>query len=420
MAFGEVSYCRLTPAAVVTLYPHQRKAIDKLRSGSILCGGVGTGKSITSLGYFWKNELFGGISEDGRLGVPLARVPLYIITTARKRDTGEWEKELNRYGLSTNRAESVNGIPVVIDSWNNIGKYASVTDAFFIFDEQRVVGHGVWVKAFLKLARSNRWILLTATPGDSWMDYIPVFLANGFYKNRSQFLREHAVFSMYTKYPRVEKWLDTTKLETLRRHITVLMEFEKQTVPHYVDLSVSFDEEAYRKVVKDRWDIWNEKPIQEAGGLCYAMRRVVNSDPSRLDTVRSLLNSHDRAIIFYNFDYELEELRTLSDRIHVAEWNGHKHEKIPHTKKWAYLVQYTAGSEGWNCVDTDTVIFYSQNYSYKVMTQAAGRIDRLNTKFKDLFYYTLKSDSSIDRAIANAIRSKHNFNEKIFEEAITK
>ena len=400
----------------VPLYPHQSEAVDKLRSGSILCGGVGTGKSITSLAYYWKHEMNGDIHENGQLSFPLSPMPLYIITTARKRDTGEWEKECKRFGLFVDKQKSVCQIPVAIDSWNNIGKYKDVEHAFFIFDEQRVIGSGAWVKAFLKIAKANDWILLTATPGDSWMDYIPVFVANGFYKNRSEILRNHAVFSRFAKYPKVEKWVDVFKLEACRRKITVVMGYKKKTVPHALSMPVSFDEEAYKRIVKDRWDIWKNEPIKEAGGLCYAMRRVVNSDPSRLDTVRSLLASHNRVVIFYNFDYELEALRTLSDVVPVAEWNGHKHERIPKSTKWAYLVQYTAGCEGWNCVETDTMIFYSQNYSYRVMTQAAGRIDRLNTPYEHLYYYTLMSDSSIDRAIRNAIKNKQNFNEKIFEE----
>lgn len=403
----------------ITLYSHQAKAVGELRSGSILCGGVGTGKSITSLAFYWKSELHGGIRENGQLSFPLAIVPLYIITTARKRDTGEWEKEINRFGLSTDEGRSVSHVPVVIDSWNNIGKYSSVKDAFFIFDEQRIVGSGAWVKAFYKIAAHNRWILLSATPGDNWKDYIPVFVANGFYKNRSAILREHAVFSPYvTKYPKIDRWVNVGKLEACRRKITVNMEFKKKTQPHYLTLPVSFDEVAYSRVAKDRWDIWNDEPIQEAGALCYAMRHVVNGDESRLEAVKGLMGSHNRIVIFYNFDYELEALLNLSDEIPVAQWNGHKHEKIPKSTRWLYLVQYTAGCEGWNCTETDTMIFYSQNYSYRVMTQAAGRIDRLNTPYEHLYYYTLMSDSSIDHSIARAIKQKRTFNEKAFEEAM--
>ena len=98
----------------------------------------------------------------------------------------------------------------------------------------------------------------------------------------------------------------------------------------------------------------------------------------------------------------------------IAEWNGHNHEDIPKTSTWVYIVQYTAGAEGWNCIETDTIIFYSQNYSYKVITQSAGRIDRLNTPFTDLNYYHLYSMSPIDLAIKKAFDCKKDFNEKRF------
>lgn len=394
----------------VSYLPHQAEAIRKLRSGSILCGGVGTGKSITALGYFHDIECKGVEWTDGTSRGPMMEPkPLYIITTARKRDTKEWEAECERFDFD---------IPITIDSWNNIAKYSSVTDAFFIFDEQRVVGCGAWTKAFWKIAKANHWILLTATPGDSWMDYIPVFVANGFYRSKSQFLRRHAVYSRFvTKYPKIERWTEIGYLESLRRRITVTMEFSKKTLPHHIDIPVDYDRALYNVVAKDRWDPYKEEPIQDIAGACYLMRKVVNSDPCRAKAVASLiLDQRPKAIIFYNYDYELEALRWIMDQkgILYAEWNGHKHEPLPEGNRWAYLVQYTAGCEGWNCTVTDTVIFYSQSYSYKQMTQAAGRIDRMNTPFTDLYYYTLKSKAPIDVSISLALRGKKSFNEKLF------
>lgn len=393
----------------ICLYPHQVEAVKKLDSGSILCGGVGTGKSITSLAYFYTRECRGAIQEDGRLVSPLNPKPLYIITTARKRDTGEWKEECARWGLPGC------GITVVIDSWNNITRYAEgIKDAFYIFDEQRLVGSGVWVKSFLKIAKNNRWMLLSATPGDTWSDYIPVFVANGFYKNKTAFLREHAIYSRYTRYPKVDRYVEVGKLETFRRRITVTMAFEKKTEAHKMNITVSYDRDKTKEVLRNRWDIFKGEPIQDAGALCYILRRICNEDESRLEAVKLMLTHHKRLIIFYNFDYELQKLRTLSELLPVAEWNGHKHEPIPETDSWAYLVQYSAGAEGWNCVQTNAVLFYSLNYSYRIMTQAAGRIDRLNTPFTDLYYYTLRSDAVIDRAIARAIDNKKTFNERTF------
>lgn len=386
----------------VSLYPHQRKAIEELRSGSILCGGVGTGKSITSIAYFYERECGGRILPDGSLSPRKTEQELIIVTTARKRDTKEWEAELDRFGLTA-----------IVDSWNNIGKYVSGHDgAFFIFDEQRVVGSGAWVKFFLRIAKTHRWILLTATPGDSWMDYIPVFLANGFYRNRTEFLRRHAVYNRYSKYPKVDRWVECGHLERLRRSITVLMEYRKKTRAHYISVEAEYDREVYSSVAKNRWNPYDQKPIANISEACYLMRKVSNSDPSRIAEVRKIWREHPRLIIFYNFDYELETLKRMSDA--AKEWNGHRHDPIPKGDRWIYLVQYSAGAEGWNCVETDTVIFFSQSYSHKTMVQAAGRVDRLNTPYVDLYYYTIRSDSPIDKAIARCLKNKEDFNEKLF------
>lgn len=399
------------------LRDYQLEAIQKMKTGCILNGGVGSGKSLTSLSYYYMqnggSEIFLTGGKHKKMKDPK---DLYIITTARKRDTMEWEGELSHFLLSTNPDTSAYKNKVIVDSWNNVKKYKEVKGAFFIFDEQRVVGSGEWVKSFLKIAKTNEWILLSATPGDTWSDYIPVFIANGFYKNKSEFLREHAVFARYSKFPKIDKWMGTGKLNRYRRMILVDMKFQRKTEQHHEDVYVDYDIATYKDVMKSRWDIYKQEPIVNAGGLCYTLRRLVNSDPSRASKLLDIFEQHPKMIVFYNFDYELDILKNLDygKNVTVAEWNGHKHEPTPTKGKWVYLVQYTAGAEGWNCISTDTIVFYSQNYSYKIMHQSAGRIDRLNTPFEDLYYYHLKTRSSIDISIARAIKEKKNFNEKGF------
>lgn len=397
---------------MLKLRDYQLDAISNMKNGCILNGGVGSGKSLTSLAYYY---LENGGSKDFLTGgkykkMKKDKLDLYIITTARKRDTLEWEGELAQFLLDKESDR------IVVDSWNNISKYKDVKKSFFILDEQRLVGSGAWVKSFLKIAKNNKWILLSATPGDTWTDFIPVFIANGFYKNKTEFLREHAVYARYCNFPKIEKYIGTKKLLRLRDSILIDMEFQRDTVQIHTDIYVDYDKELYRKVMKERWDIWKNEPIDNASGLCYALRKIVNTHDSRPEKLLALSEIHDRIIVFYNFNYELDILKSLDypKGTVVAEWNGHKHEPVPKTKRWIYLVQYTAGAEGWNCITTDTMVFYSQNYSYKIMLQSAGRIDRMNTKYKTLNYYHLKTKSNIDLAINKALKDKKRFNETKF------
>ena len=403
---------------MVTLRDHQKKALAQMKNGCILCGGVGSGKSITSISYYFLKA--GGSIEPFRF--PKQMKDLYIITTARKRDTFEWDDELLHFGLS--RTGKNFGGKVVIDSWNNLHKYVEhkegrgwkplVTDAYFIFDEQRVIGTGTWVKSFLCLAKYNEWILLSATPGDTWLDYIPVFIANGFYRNFTEFRYEHVIYSPFTKFRKVERYVNVGKLQRLRDSILVDMPFERKTVQHHNDIFVTYDSVKYDQIMKTRFDFENNVPFKNAAELCAALRKVCNTSPEKLNVTLDILKDKHKVIIFYNFDYELEMLKKLFTDTHIsfAQWNGHKHEEIPECDIWAYLVQYTAGCEGWNCTLTDTIIFFSPNYSYKVMTQAAGRIDRLTTPFTDLWYYHLKTKSGIDRGIGRAYKEKKKFNEE--------
>lgn len=396
----------------VDLRDYQLDAVNRMHNGCILCGGVGSGKSRTSLAYYYK-EQGGQLDSEDYVKMKNPR-DLYIITTARKRDDLEWEEELIPFYISTDPELSLyKDLKVTIDSWNNIKKYSNIHGAFFIFDEQRVVGSGAWVKAFLKITKKNQWILLSATPGDNWSDYIPVFIANGFYRNKSEFTNEHIMYSRFTKYPKIDRYLNTGRLVRLRNQILIDMDFNRQTISHHEDVYVKYDISKYKDVIRKRWDPYKDEPIQQASGLCYVLRRIVNEDISRQDALLEILGKHPKLIVFYNFDYELDILRAIQDveDVEVAEWNGHKHQPVPDGDRWVYLVQYTAGCEGWNCVKTDTIVFFSQNYSYKVMQQASGRIDRLNTPYKELYYYHFKSRSGIDLAISKALSEKKKFNE---------
>lgn len=398
------------------LKPHQSKAIDELNSGKILVGDVGAGKTRTAVAYYLAKE---------------APRDVYVITTAKVRDGHDWEDEFIKIGVSRDDPAATHHGVLRVDSWNNIQKYVDVKDAFFIFDEQRLVGSGAWTKSFYKIAKANRWILLSATPGDTWMDYIPVMVANGFYKNKTEFIRRHVVYSPFSKFPKVQRYLESGVLVRHRNRIQVLMPFERHTTRHIHNVVVDYDAETMRKVMVDKWNIFEEVPLKDIADLFRVARKLVNSDPSRLNTVRSLLEKHPRLIVFYNFDYELEALRTLSSEaitsqsqtrvstttstepssLVIAEWNGHKHDPVPTTDRWVYLVQYTAGAEGWNCITTDAMCFYSLPYSYKIWHQAHGRIDRLNTLYFDLHYYVLESKSWIDQAIRKSLRGKKSFNE---------
>lgn len=382
------------------LMPHQEEVLGRLENGKILWGGVGSGKSITAMAYYMHKELIGDI---------------YVITTAKKRDSLEWQSDAARFGISTDPECTVAGT-LHIDSWNNIGKYVDVENAFFIFDEQRVVGSGAWVKAFYKIAKKNAWIILSATPGDTWMDYIPVFVANGYYKNATDFVRQHVVYRPFTKFPQIDRFIGVPQLERLKQEVLVEMPYLSASVRHHKEIQVYYDVDLFNRAYKDRWNPYTDTPIREVAELFSVMRRIVYSDPSRLEALRKLMDEYPKLIVFYNFNYELHILRELndtwSDMVTVAEWNGHRKQQIPETDRWVYLVQYTAGAEGWNCTKTNGMVFYSLPYSYKKFEQAQGRIDRLYTYYSDLFYFSFLSNSLVDRAVKRALSEKQTFNER--------
>ena len=398
------------------LYPWQKNVLPQIHNGCILCGGVGSGKSRAAIAYYF---IHSGGQLDPFKPVSNPSIPIYIITTAKKRDSREWERDLASfllYPAGSDLQESRYSPSIIIDSWNNISKYRKVYGAFFILDEQRVVGSGKWVKSFLDIARKNRWILLSATPGDTWSDYIPVFIANGYYKNRTEFLRTHAVYNRFSKYPKIDRWLYEDHLQELKNKVVVYMDYFPTTQRHNEIIKTEYDRGLYNEVVKNRWNPYLAAPIKNASELCQVLREIVNNDITKTIALEDICYAHPKVIVFYNFNYELEAIRDTAENLErvFAELNGKRHDPLPQTDEWIYAVQYFAGAEAWNCIETDTMVFYSDSYSWKQMEQAAGRIDRSNTPFSDLYYYHFVSEAGIDRAIQRSLRKKKDFNERSF------
>lgn len=381
----------------VQLYDHQIKALAKLKSGSVLCGGVGSGKTLTGLSFYLENY---------------KERELYVITTAKKRNSGEWEEEAALLGITN----------LVVDSWNNIKNYAKVYGAFFIFDEQRVVGSGTWAKTFIKMAPRNKWIMLSATPGDNWMDYLPLFMANGFYRTKQSFIDMHVEYDPYVKFPRIKRYHNEGILIKHRQSILVMMPVKRHTLRHRTYRETDYDEELYKMAMKERWDPFDNKPIKNASKLLQVLRRITGTSDSRIHEAAWQIIHAKRLIIFYNYEYEREILVDLCEflGVYAAEYTGNRHDPLPTTKEWIYIVQYTAGAEGWNCTTTDSILFYSPNYSYKITEQAEGRIDRINTKYVDLNYTILTSKAPIDQAVIRANIKKQKFNEKAWVRSVVK
>ena len=378
---------------MIELYPYQRKAVDRLHNGSVLCGKVGSGKSLTGLFYYMENHI---------------DKPLYIITVAKKRNDREWHRDFEALGIDG-----------IVDSWNNIEKYTDVKDAFFIFDEQRAIGYGKWGMAFIHIARKNNWIMLTATPGDVWMDWMCIFIANNFYRNKTDFVDQHVEYNPYSKFPQIRRYHKTDKLERFRKYLAVPMQDFRTTKLNRKYINADFDKDLYQTVVKTRFNPYTEEPIMNASEFTQVLRRIINTSERRRIHAKQEIMTRDKVIVFYNYTYELDILKEICQELDRAyyQWNGQKHEAIPDAETWVYLVQYTAGAEGWNCITTDTILFYSLNYSYRIMEQSEGRINRVNTSFENLYYVYLKSPASIDDAIERSIRSKKKFNERNWVES---
>lgn len=382
--------------ALKKLRPAQRDAVDRMHDGCVLLGRTGSGKTMTALGYWLKVH---------------AQQDLYVVTTPAKRDAMEWEGDSAKLGQYLP--------PERVVSWNKIKDFEYLESAFVVFDEQRVSGSGKWVKSFLKIAKSNDWILLSATPGDVWIDWLPLFIANGFYRTRTQFTDRHVIWDPHTRYPRIKRYIEEDRLERCQEAICVYLASPNPISRMVHDELVSYDSRKYAEVTRKRWNPFEVRPMMDAGELCRVQRRIVLENVCREEALERLLKGHPRALVFYSYNYELEAIKAVCERLgrSYGQRNGHRHDPVPVSKEpWVYIVQYQS-ADAWNCISTNIAILYSLPYSWRQQEQAMGRIDRMNTPFDELHYYRLMTDSTIDNAILACLDRKETFNERVYENA---
>lgn len=382
--------------ALKKLRPAQRDAVDRMHDGCVLLGRTGSGKTMTALGYWLKVH---------------AQQDLYVVTTPAKRDAMEWEGDSAKLGQYLP--------PERVVSWNKIKDFEYLESAFVVFDEQRVSGSGKWVKSFLKIAKRNDWILLSATPGDVWIDWLPLFIANGFYRTRTQFTDRHVIWDPHTRYPRIKRYIEEDRLERCQEAICVYLASPNPISRMVHDELVSYDSRKYAEVTRKRWNPFEVRPMMDAGELCRVQRRIVLENVCREEALERLLKGHPRALVFYSYNYELEAIKAVCERLgrSYGQRNGHRHDPVPVSKEpWVYIVQYQS-ADAWNCISTNIAILYSLPYSWRQQEQAMGRIDRMNTPFDELHYYRLMTDSTIDNAILACLDRKETFNERVYENA---
>lgn len=382
----------------VTFKDYQKRAINQMHNGCILCGGVGAGKSLTSLGYIDK------VYPSGTV---------YIITPARKRNTGEWFDDIRKNDMDETR--------FVVDSWNNLSKYKDVKDAFFLFDEQKVSGKGTWAKSLIRIAKSNQWILLSATPGDTYDDYATVLIANGFVRNRTTWYDEYCVTKSQPFFHIVDH-KNKDVIDMMIRRIFIKMDYQsdKKRIERVIPIQArSAGEE--KEILMTHKAPGAQMPFTTFAAAIAYVRMNCYDKSKKTEALRKIIEKHKKIIVFYNFLSEKLEIEraAIDANVTINFYNGQRHDPIPDTDEWVYGVQYNSGAEAWNCITTNAMVFYSPNYSYKTMEQAHGRIDRVNSPYECLYYYMLLNELNIDNKVMNALSSKKDFNEKMLEEERT-
>lgn len=147
-----------------------------------------------------------------------------------------------------------------------------------------------------------------------------------------------------------------------------------------------------------------------------ASRQLCNSKDKQQAFIDLINSINDRVVVFYNFDSELDTLKTLVKDRPIAEVNGHTNtEQIYHDNDNCVLfVQYQAGARGLNLQDGNKIIYYSLTLSSDLFEQSKKRIHRIGTKYP-CFYWILQTKDSVEESIYKSLNRQEDYNEELFK-----
>lgn len=398
------------------LYEYQKKVIDKADSSWLFALGTGTGKTILSIHHYLKH--YNGES-------------LLIIAPAQKVLEGGWDREVQRVANFYNIQiqYDVMSYGVLAKKWNLYKGW------FVIFDECHYVKNPTSQrgKAALNLTRiSTNFSLLSATPSSNgWADTINYMLMFNFYRNKTQFIKEHAIhetkFFGQKQIKVIADWKDQDKLKMLYQSIST-----KLSKDDCLDLPPLIFEDVYFKVSKEYEIIRKKRVLETENGpiaydtvmkLQHGLRFYANQKDKLSYTEMLAESTNENIVIFYYYQQEKDDLvKVLAKNKKIYEVSG-KVNHLPSRDQWdelkntVTLVQYQAGAAGIELQYCNLVIFYTPTFSFQDYDQALGRAYR-NGQTKKVTVYRYITKKSVEEHVYRSLAEKKDFTESLFKEYV--
>lgn len=395
------------------LYNFQRQLLNSIEENYIIAADTGTGKTMMAIHHYLKHN---------------TGEPLLILAPPQKIKEGGWQRELDFVASHYNIE-----IPYDIISYGVLSKrWKEYKDWFLVMDECHYVKNPTSQrgKAAINLTKqSTNFLLLSATPSSNgWGDTIAYMIMFGYYKNKTQFLKEHAVYNRidYGNGPVnvVSDYRDQEKLQKLYQSFSIKLAKEDcLDLPPLVFEKVHFKpSKEYNIIKKDR--VLGEELFDNISKLQHGLRFYANQADKLKYTEMLLEGTEENVIIFYNYKQENEELKKIAKKLKkkVFEVSGSK-TNLPDKEKWTSLknsvtiVQYQAGAAGIELQYANIVIFHTPTYSYQDYEQALGRAYR-NGQTKKVTVYQYITKNTIETSIYQALAAKKDFTEELFRKEI--
>lgn len=304
---------------------------------------------------------------------------------------------------------------------------ANLTDFTLMLDESSLIQNDTSKRSkfIIRKLKPTNVILLSGTPvGGKYEKLISQIHLLGWNISKDLFQRHYCIYDYTTDgFPVIVGYKNVERLKRKLREYGCFF----KTTNEVLDLP---EQRFVNKVVKETklYRSFMKDSIVEVDGkelvgdttlnkMLYARQLSSAYNPGKIEALKDLIEStEDRLVIFYNFDIELEAIKSvIPDNRPISYINGKIKDKTAYENETnsITLCQYQSASMGHNLQLCNKLIYFSPPLSSELYEQSKKRIHRIGQDSNCIYY---KLISGIEWNIYHTLDMRKDYTDELFKE----
>lgn len=303
---------------------------------------------------------------------------------------------------------------------------SKLTDFTLMLDESSLIQNecAKRSKFILKRLQPSNVILLSGTPTSGKYERLwSQMNLLGWNISKKMYYAQYVDMQIFDDgYPIIKGYKNVDRLKRkMREHGCVFMKSEEVLnlpTQNFITVNVPESKE-YKKfkksgiIITKDYELVGDTTLTK---LLYSRMLCGHYNADKVKAFKDLVDStDDRLIVFYNFNDELEVLKSAVEDKPISIINGQTKDLTAYENSYnsVTFVQYQAGAMGLNLQKANKIIYFTPPLSSELFEQSKKRIHRIGQE-QACFYYQLTS--GIEHRIYSTLKMRKDYTDKLFEE----